>query len=70
MNLFTNKVQFEATFSEKFKLNDDAVPSANYIGFNSNVATQNLSNCFYFRGHYCIVCYYKSFNMHWVFMRL
>ncbi len=48
MDLFTNKVQFDAEFSERLKLKDDAVLSADYIGFDSNVATHNLSNCFYY----------------------
>ncbi len=35
------------------------------IGSDSNVATQLFLLC----GHYCFVCFYRLFNMYWVFMR-
>ncbi len=62
MDWFINKAQFDAGFSERLKLKDDAV----LIILDPTVMSQHtsVSNCFSLRDHYCFVCYYRLFDMH------
>ncbi len=58
-DLFTNKTQFDAGFSERLKLKDDAVPTL----FDPTVIAKHtgVSNCFYYN------CFDSLFDMYWVF---
>ncbi len=46
MDLFTNKAEFDAGFSERLKLKDDSVPNI----LDTTVMSQHtsVSNCFYY----------------------
>ncbi len=56
---FTNKAQFDTGFSERFK-QDNAVPTIMDLTVMSHHTS--VSNCL-LCGHYCFVCYYRSFDM-------
>ncbi len=59
---FTNKARFEAGFSERLKLKDNAVPTI----LDPTVMLRHISvsNCFYYDlSYYCFVCYYRLFDV-------
>ncbi len=61
---FMNKAQFDAGFSKRLKLEDDAVPAILDLTVMSQHKYEQL---FSLHGHYCIISSYRSCDMYWDF---